>query len=122
ARRARRRARGLKERVMDSVNRWCLATVARASMAVGYLAGMPAKPARAADKPDGRSAATFEVYKDKSGDYRWRLRTANKNVVATSGQGYSDKRSCTDGIDSVKAHAATAKVEEVEGAAPDTGK
>jgi len=61
-----------------------------------------------------KAGAKFEVYKDKSGDFRWRLRTTNKNVIASSGQGYKSKQSCLDGIDSVKKDAADAPVEEVE--------
>jgi uncharacterized protein YegP (UPF0339 family) len=61
--------------------------------------------------------ATFQVYKDKAEKYRWRLVTQNKNVIATSGQGYADKRGCLAGIESLKKSAATAKVEEV--AAPE---
>jgi uncharacterized protein YegP (UPF0339 family) len=57
--------------------------------------------------------ATFQVYKDKAEKYRWRLVTQNKNVIATSGQGYADKRGCLAGIESLKKNATTAKVEEV---------
>ena len=64
-----------------------------------------------------KSGATFQVYKDKGEKYRWRLVTQNKNVIATSGQGYADKRGCMNGIESLKKNAAGAKVEEV--AAPE---
>jgi uncharacterized protein YegP (UPF0339 family) len=58
------------------------------------------------------AAATFEVYKDKSGEYRWRLRMRNTKVIATSGEGYSTKRACEEAIESVKKNAADAPVEE----------
>ena len=31
----------------------------------------------------------FEVYKDKIGEYRWRLLAANGQIVADSGEGYT---------------------------------
>lgn len=34
----------------------------------------------------------FEIYKDKSGEYRWRLRTANGRIIADSGEGYTRLR------------------------------
>ena len=36
-------------------------------------------------------AAEFELYKDKSGEYRWRLQAANNEVIADSGEGYTTK-------------------------------
>jgi len=47
-------------------------------------------------------AAKFEVYVDKSGEYRWRLRATNGQIVATGGESYKTKDSCMGGINSVK--------------------
>ncbi len=58
-------------------------------------------------------AAKFEVYQDKSGDFRFRLLATNGQVIATS-QGYKSKKTCLQGIESVKANAPTAQVVEVE--------
>jgi len=42
----------------------------------------------------------FEVYKDKAGEFRFRLRASNgQNIV--HGEGYSSKSSCLNGIDSI---------------------
>jgi uncharacterized protein YegP (UPF0339 family) len=65
------------------------------------------------DKAAQQSSGTFEVYQDKAGEYRWRLKSTNGQSIATSGEGYSDKRSCLAGIESVKRAAANAKVEEI---------
>ncbi len=35
---------------------------------------------------------TIKVYKDKAGEWRWRLVAANGKKVATSGEGYTRKR------------------------------
>jgi uncharacterized protein len=36
-------------------------------------------------------AAKFERYKSPNGEYRWRLRASNGQVIATGGEGYSSK-------------------------------
>ncbi|PLX34112.1 MAG: DUF1508 domain-containing protein [Clostridiales bacterium] len=55
----------------------------------------------------------FEVYKDARGEYRFRLKAANGQVIAT-GEGYKTKASCMNGIESIKKNAPEAKVVEVE--------
>jgi uncharacterized protein YegP (UPF0339 family) len=91
--------------------RWACTAVVAAGMASGYVALSQGPSARAADEKPA-SKATFEVYKDRAGEFRWRLRAVNKQVIATSGQGYKEKRDCVNGIESVKKNAADAKVEE----------
>ena len=59
------------------------------------------------------SAAKFEVYQDKSGGFRWRLRAQNKQILATAGESYKAKRDCLASIESVKRAAADAPVEEM---------
>ncbi len=57
-------------------------------------------------------AAKFEIYKDKSGEFRWRLVHTNGQVIANSGEGYKTKASVTNGIKSVKENAPAANVED----------
>ncbi len=33
----------------------------------------------------------FEIYKDRKGEHRWRLRHANGNILATASEGYVAK-------------------------------
>ena len=54
----------------------------------------------------------FEVYTDKAGEYRFRLKATNGQVIAVS-EGYKAKASCVNGIESVKKNAPDAPVEEV---------
>ena len=49
------------------------------------------------------SDSKFHVYKDEFEEWRWRLVSSNGKIIATSGEGYRAKKSCTDGIDLVKA-------------------
>lgn len=55
----------------------------------------------------------FEVYKDKAGKFRFRLKAGNGEVIAT-GEAYESKQSCLNGIESVKKNAPTAEIKEVE--------
>jgi uncharacterized protein len=57
-------------------------------------------------------AATFEVYKDKAGEYRWRLRHQNGQIIADSGEGYVSKSSAINGINSVMSNAPEAPIED----------
>lgn len=34
----------------------------------------------------------FDIYQDKGGDWRWRLRARNGRIVADSAEGYASKR------------------------------
>jgi uncharacterized protein YegP (UPF0339 family) len=56
--------------------------------------------------------AAFEIYEDSAGEYRWRLRHRNGNIISDSGQGYSDRSGARDGIESVKRNLPNAEVAE----------
>lgn len=43
----------------------------------------------------------FEIYQDKKGEYRFRLKATNGQIIATS-EGYKAMKSCVNGIESVK--------------------
>jgi uncharacterized protein YegP (UPF0339 family) len=49
-------------------------------------------------------AGKFEVYKDKSGGYRFRLKAGNGEVIASS-ESYKSKASALNGVESVKKNA-----------------
>lgn len=46
----------------------------------------------------------FEVYEDKAGEFRFRLKASNGEIVAVS-EGYKSKDSCFNGIESVRKNA-----------------
>ena len=52
----------------------------------------------------------FEVYLDKKGESRFRLKATNGQVIATS-EGYATKASCLNGVESVRKNAADGVVE-----------
>ena len=58
-------------------------------------------------------AAKFEVYKDNRDEYRFRLKAANGEIIASS-EGYSSKNACLNGIESVKKNASDAEIKEID--------
>lgn len=66
---------------------------------------------------DDKPKATFEVFKDHSGKFRWRLRASNGEVIAAS-QAYESKESTMNGIEEYRViQHATAIAESATGAA-----
>ena len=51
----------------------------------------------------------FEVYTDKAGEYRFRLKATNGQVIAVS-EGYKALTGCMNGIESVKKNAVDAEI------------
>jgi uncharacterized protein YegP (UPF0339 family) len=58
-------------------------------------------------------AAKFEVYKDARGEYRFRLKAGNGEIVA-QGESYPTKSGAHDGCEAVKRAAAEAQIVDVE--------
>ncbi|MGH8964310.1 MAG: YegP family protein [Actinomycetes bacterium] len=56
-------------------------------------------------------AGKFELYKDKSDQYRFRLKAGNGEIVAT-GEGYKTKSGVINGVDAVKRAAAEAEIDD----------
>ena len=58
-------------------------------------------------------AGKFEMYKDKAGEFRFRLKAGNgENILA--GEGYKAKASCENGIASIKKNATDPKRYEIK--------
>ncbi len=57
-------------------------------------------------------AAKFEIYTSSNGEYRWRLKSGNGQIIATSGEGYTSKSGVTNGIEAVKRDAAGAATDD----------
>ena len=55
----------------------------------------------------------FEVYTDKAGEYRFRLKASNGQIIAV-GEGYKAKVGCLNGIESVKKNAPDASIVEAD--------
>ncbi|MEA5060689.1 hypothetical protein SDC9_170873 [bioreactor metagenome] len=55
----------------------------------------------------------FEMYTDKAGEFRFRLKAKNGEIIAVS-EGYKAKASCKNGMESVRKNAPDAKVVQEE--------
>ncbi|WP_458400986.1 YegP family protein [Mailhella sp.] len=55
----------------------------------------------------------FELYVDKAGEFRFRLKAKNGEIIAVS-EGYKSKASCLNGIESVRRNAPEAEIFFVE--------
>lgn len=51
----------------------------------------------------------FEIYKDKAGEFRFRLKATNGQIIAV-GEGYKAMAGCKNGIESVKKNAPEAPI------------
>lgn len=56
-----------------------------------------------------RKNPKFEIYQDRTGHFRFRLKAKNGEIIATS-EGYKAKASCINGIKSVMKNAINAQV------------
>ncbi len=55
---------------------------------------------------------TFEVYKDKTGEFRFRFKAPNGEKMFAS-QGYKQKKSAISAVESIKRNSPEAEVKEV---------
>ncbi|MBR1758299.1 MAG: YegP family protein [Lachnospiraceae bacterium] len=51
----------------------------------------------------------FEVYTDKAGEFRFRLKATNGQIIAT-GEGYKKLASCLKGVESIRKNAVDAPI------------
>ena len=51
----------------------------------------------------------FEVYTDKAGEFRFRLKARNGQIIAVS-ESYPAKKTCLNGVESVKKNAPTSEI------------
>lgn len=67
--------------------------------------------ASCADFTEGAAANNpkFELYQDRAGEFRFRLRSRNGKVIAVS-EGYRSRSACVNGIESVRKNADNAQV------------
>ncbi|PPD58197.1 YegP family protein [Dehalogenimonas etheniformans] len=56
-------------------------------------------------------AGKFQLYKDKAGEFRFKLMASNGQIIATS-EGYKSKASAMNGIESVKTNAPGAALDD----------
>ncbi len=101
-----------------------IASVLAGLMLAAVLGTVSQHPAAAQDKTKAKAkapeakgakdakAAVFELYKDKSGDYRFRLRDDEGTLLAISAKGYQEKADCQKVIQAIQREAARAKIDD----------
>jgi uncharacterized protein YegP (UPF0339 family) len=50
----------------------------------------------------GKGKLKFEIYQDAAKEFRWRLKAANGEILATAGQGYKAKADCKRGVERIQ--------------------
>ncbi len=60
------------------------------------------------ESPVKQKHPKFELYQDKKGEYRFRLKATNGQIIGVS-EGYTTKKACENGIASVKKNAKDAE-------------
>jgi uncharacterized protein YegP (UPF0339 family) len=70
------------------------------------LLGAPTSLADSGTENDGEKAKPrapeFEVYADKRGKYRWRLKAANGQTIASSGESFANEGNAREAVETVK--------------------
>ncbi len=61
------------------------------------------------DAAEAKTIKGFEIYEDKSGHWRWRLRASNGELLAIAEQGFSSKSGVVRGLDTVRRNVADAE-------------
>ncbi len=56
------------------------------------------------------ASAYFVIYQDIRGEYRWRLRDGNNEVIADSAEGYSTHWTCEQAVRNVRAAVPSARL------------
>ena len=54
----------------------------------------------------------FEIYADKAREFRWRLIASNGRQIGASGEGYRTRASCLKTVESIRAGAADATIDD----------
>ena len=62
-------------------------------------------------KFESKKNPKYEIYMDRAGSYRFRLKASNGEVILAS-QGYTTKSACKNGIESIAKNAPDSAVEE----------
>ena len=62
-------------------------------------------------EPESKKNPKWELYKDKGGDFRFRLCASNGEPIL-SGQGYTTKENAKNGIDSIRRNAPESEIVE----------
>jgi uncharacterized protein YegP (UPF0339 family) len=92
------------------------ASLVVASVAVMLtISAAPAQDKKAKDKAKdvGKASVVFELYTAKDGDFRFRIKDSDGDILAITQKGYEKKEDILKVIDTIKKGAATAKLDDL---------
>jgi uncharacterized protein YegP (UPF0339 family) len=82
----------------------------RTVVLVAALAALVLAGSAAAQKGKGKGGKlTFEIYKDKGEEYRWRLKTADDKILAVPEDAYKGASGAKDAVANIKKNATSKK-------------
>lgn len=89
-------------------------TVSQSTGSVEKSTDSESRPASELKTPEVQkdTSGKFQVYKDNAGKFRFRLKAANGEIIA-SGEAYNSKNACMNGIESVKKNAPIAEIKDL---------
>jgi uncharacterized protein YegP (UPF0339 family) len=80
----------------------------------GVIGASALESASAQDKKkQAAGTSVFELYKDTADEFRFRLKSDDGVLLASSGKGYKTRAECLKVIDAIKSTAAKAKLEDI---------
>jgi uncharacterized protein YegP (UPF0339 family) len=85
-----------------------LGRLALCGLLAAMIAAVSATPGLAR-QADGKM--TFEIYKDKAGEYRWRLKTADGDILAVPEDAYKNRSGAKQAVESIQKNIMKLKVE-----------
>jgi uncharacterized protein YegP (UPF0339 family) len=85
-----------------SVRAWSGGLVVLVALLVALVGVGNLVPGQLRAAQAGKSKMKFEVYQDAAKEYRWRLKAANGEILATAGQGYKAKADCKTGVERIQ--------------------
>lgn len=105
-----------KDNIQNSTNYWLNFAKRADSCKKGIASVQKNAPVAALENQTAEDFATeknpkFEIYADKAGEFRFRLKAANGQIIAVS-EGYKALKSCLNGIESVRKNAPGAAIAE----------
>jgi uncharacterized protein YegP (UPF0339 family) len=82
---------------------------------VAGLLSYAAAPAQDKKAGKDKTAVVFELYKDKGGEFRFRIKDDDGHILAITQKSYEKKEDILKVIDTIKKGASTAKVDDQSG-------
>src|SRR5262245_58505892 len=85
-----------------SARAWSVAFVGLPFLLAAMVVGEGPVSGQLRAAQSGKSKLKFELYEDAAKEFRWRLKAANGEILATGGQGYKAKADCKRAVERIQ--------------------